>query len=521
MDGRRLEAGTLLRTDICIVGAGPAGITLALELAAWGREVLLLESGGLTPARETQSLLAGDSGGSPFPPLDEARLACLGGTTAAWTGWCRPLDPLDFECRDWVPHSGWPFDAAHLEPFYRRAHGLCGLGDWDYAPSRWADGQVKAVDPGGEIATAVFQLSPRLDFGRAYRGRLAADSRVACLLRATALELEPSPSGDAVRAVRVALPGPKDIRVEAGTFVLAAGGIENPRLLLLSDRRTPAGIGNRHGLVGRFFMEHPYVNSGLLHASAGEGFRFYAPHRPRGTTGLRVSGVFSLPERVIRRERLLNVAVFLRPAWRADAVYRHEAVQAMERLANGLRRGLPPAGSAGDLLQMAGRPDLLARAIGLRLGLRRGAAGSAALRAFTEPVPDPSHRVTLTDQRDPLGRRRVRVEWSPGALELRSLRRAHELLDQGLCRSGRGRLELDLGQGERDWPASLSGACHHIGTTRMHSDPRQGVADPDCRVHGMANLYLAGSSVFPTAGHANPTLTIVALALRLAGALGR
>jgi choline dehydrogenase-like flavoprotein len=127
----------------------------------------------------------------------------------------------------------------------------------------------------------------------------------------------------------------------------------------------------------------------------------------------------------------------------------------------------------------------------------------------------------LMDQRDPLGRRRVRVQWSPGALELRSLRRAHELLDQALRRSGLGRLEPELGGGEVEWPASLSGACHHIGTTRMHSDPRRGVTDPDCRVHGMTNLYLAGSSVFPTAGYANPTLTIVALALRLGEALGR
>jgi len=170
---------------------------------------------------------------------------------------------------------------------------------------------------------------------------------------------------------------------------------------------------------------------------------------------------------------------------------------------------------------MAAQPDLLARAIGLRLGLGRRTPGSATLRAFTEPVPDPGHRVSLTAERDLLGRRRVRVEWRPGELELRSLRRAHELLDQALQRSGLGRVQVDLGEAEGEWPPSLSGACHHMGTTRMHSDAGQGVTDPDGRVHGMANLYVAGSSLFPTAGHANPTLTIVALALRLAEALGR
>ncbi len=483
--------------------------------------MLLLESGGLTPARETQSLLAGDSGDSPFPPLDEARLACLGGAAAAWTGWCRPLDPLDFECRDWVPYSGWPFGASHLEPFYRRAHALCGLGDWDYDPGRWAEGAVRSVDLDGEIVSGLFQLSPRLDFGRAYRGRLAREPRIGCLLRATALELEATASGETVSAVRVALPGAREIRVEAGSFVLAAGGIENPRLLLLSDRCWPGGIGNRHGLVGRFFMEHPYVNSGLLHASASDGLRFYAPHRLGGGEGLVVSGVFTLPESVVRRERLLNAAIFLRPAWRADPLFRSEVVRGMERLADGLRRGYLPAGSISALVAMAARPDLLARVIGLRLGLGRRPKASAALRAFTEPVPDPSHRVTLTAERDPLGRRRVRVEWRPGALELQSLRRVHQLLDQALRRSGLGRLDLAMGEGDADWPESLTGACHHMGTTRMHSDPHQGVTGPDCRVHGMANLYVAGSSLFPTAGHANPTLTIVAMALRLGEALGR
>lgn len=482
--------------------------------------MLLLESGGLAPARDTQSLLAGDRGDSPFPQLDEARLACLGGTSAAWTGWCRPLDPIDFEPRDWVPHSGWPFDAARLEPYYRRAHPLCGLGDFDYRPERWAEGAVRPVALDGDVANGLFHLSPRLDFGKAYRARIAAEPRITCLLRATALELETSPSGDAVSGVRVALPGPREIRVEAATFVLAAGGIENPRLLLLSDRHARGGLGNRHGLVGRYFMEHPYVNSGLLHAESAGAFRFYSPHRLReapgaGAKGAQVTGVFTLPEHVLRRERLLNVAIFLRPAWRADPVFRSVAVRSAERLSTGLRRGVLPADAARALSRMAERPDLVVRAARLRLGLARGPHAAASLRAYTESVPDPRHRVSLTDERDALGRRRVRVEWSPGPLELRSLRRAHELLDQALRRAGQGRVEVRLGVGEDEWPESLSGVCHHIGTTRMHTDPSQGVADADGRVHGVANLYVTGSSVFPTAGHANPTLTIVALALRL------
>jgi choline dehydrogenase-like flavoprotein len=217
---------------------------------------------------------------------------------------------------------------------------------------------------------------------------------VTCLLRRRRWSWN-GPSGEAVSGVLVAL-GAAEIRVEAGTVVLAAGGIENPRLLLLSDRRCPGGIGNGHGLVGRFFMEHPYVNSGLLHAGEAADFRFYSPHRLAGASGLGVTGVFTLPDHVVRRERLLNVAVFLRPAWRVDPVFGSDGVQAAERLMTGLRRGVLPAGAGRAIARMAIRPDQLARAIGLRLGLvRPPGSGEACVRLPSRcptSVPGDAHR---------------------------------------------------------------------------------------------------------------------------------
>jgi choline dehydrogenase-like flavoprotein len=317
------------------------------------------------------------------------------------------------------------------------------------------------------------------------------------LLHATVIGFDTGDGGFAVTGVRVATPR-GELRVEASVVVLAAGGIENARLLLLS------GLGNQRDLVGRFFMEHPYVASGLLHpAGAGRETAFYHRHQEGGT---RISGVFTLREELLRRERLVNAAIFLRARGQGHLVTETEAVHSIEVLAAALRRGAVPPRAGRRLATALARPDRLAFAAALRLGLIGG--GPIGLRAFTEPVPDPANRVTLTDERDRLGRPRVRVAWRMCELERRSLARIHELLDQALRDRGLGGLELRA--------AEPAGVGHHIGTTRMHRDPARGVVDEHCRVHGVANLFLAGSSVFPAAGLANPTLTIIALALRLA-----
>jgi choline dehydrogenase-like flavoprotein len=213
---------------------------------------------------------------------------------------------------------------------------------------------------------------------------------------------------------------------------------------------------------------------------------------------------------------LLNTAIFFRPPGRAHPVFRSEAERAAQALVAGLQRGPLLQGAWPRLLRSARGADRLALAAWLALGF--GAGRRLALRAFTEPVADPRNRVELSAGTDPLGRRLVRVTWTPGELERRSLTRAHELLDQSLRSAGLGRLELDQWPAG-EWHPSLGGACHHMGTTRMHRDPARGVVDEHCRVHGVANLYVAGSSVFPAAGYANPVLTIVALALRLADRL--
>jgi choline dehydrogenase-like flavoprotein len=310
-------------------------------------------------------------------------------------------------------------------------------------------------------------------------------ANVDTFLHANAVELVANEAGSALEGVRVAALGGSTFRVRARCVVLAAGGIENPRLLLASNRVWKAGLGNAADLVGRFFMEHPQLAaSALLPASAELPLGLYRA-RPRGE-GASVA-LLTPSAALLRRERIQSFAALL----------------AGEGALPDLERSL--ARSVHELEAAPGEPT--PRALFL---LNR-----------CEQAPNPASRVRLVEERDALGMARVQLEWrlSPG--DLHSLRRGHELLARELGRTGVGRLQLMFGPGDMDWPADLGGSGHHMGTTRMHADPRQGVVDASCRVHGVANLYVAGSSVFPTCGAAEPTLTLLALAIRLADHLKR
>lgn len=514
-DAREIPTGTRIVADICVVGAGPAGLSVVLDLIGSGLDVCVLEAGGRRPDRATQSLLEGETSFDPAGPLQEARLACLGGTTRVWGGWCRPLDAADFAGRR--DDEGWPFGREHLDPFYRRAHELCGLGPFDYDVGAWCSGGDGALPLPEDLAeTRLFHISPPTRFGHEYRPPLRAAARVRVLLRAVCAELLPEDGSDRVGAARVVTLEGGSFEVTARHYVLAAGGIENARLLLLSDRLDANGLGNASGLVGRYFMEHPYVTAGRLHLEGSDvPLEFYRPHRASRNGGSsRVRGVWiPAPDRV-RADGLLGSAHFPLPSWAPSP--ESEGATALGAIARLLHGGWLPAAGGRHLLRALRDPTgtlgaLYHRLVDPRLG--RWSSEMIRVRSFCEAEPLRSRRVRLSDARDALGRRRIRVEWSPSDLELRSLRRGQELVGRALADAGIGRLECSLGT---DQQPEIETASHHMGTTRMHPDPARGVVDANCRVHGHHNLFIAGSSVFPTAGFANPTLTIVALALRLA-----
>ena len=487
LNANDIDSGAVLETDLCIAGAGAAGISLALQLADSQTSMVVLEGGGERRSELSQGLYDGTCDAPLAGAYPRAsRLRHLGGTTNHWLGACLTLDPIDFTVRDWMPDSGWPFDRSELYPHYLRAAKVLGIGK----------PELKEADPplyDGSIVGLKQVQGRATRFGIEYKEDLAAASNLRVLLHANVVRVGLRADATSVEQLDVAtLPG-KRFSVRAKYFVLALGGIENSRMLLISDDVQSSGVGNGHDLVGRYFMDH--TGFPLAKICVSDRDHTLLEHRPLG------GRVFRLNEETQRRHQLHNCGMLFDLVPEIEDT-RHFLLQdgAWERLAPYLEAsGTQPKSS------------LLGR-------LAKHAAGEDKLfyRRFNlqpEQLPTPNSRVMLGSEEDPFGHRRVHLSWSLPSEMYRTARLTAELFAEDLGRRGLGRVAVDV--------EALEGAIyqpgfHHMGGTRMHTDPRQGVVDSDSRVHGVANLYIAGSSVFPTSGYANPTFTLVALALRLA-----
>jgi choline dehydrogenase-like flavoprotein len=513
-----------LTCDVCVVGAGPAGISVALELAGSGARVCVLEAGADRYDASAQAHYGGEVEGDSYPLLRDTRFSAFGGSTQLWAGWCRPLDPIDFEVRSWVPESGWPFEGSELLPHLARAHELCGLAESEYDPAYWQQrlphGPLPVSDP--DLTTRMFHVSP-LRFGTAYRARLTSLSDVEVVLKAPVLRFHLADTSQRVSAVTLAAPDGRLRRVEAGRFVLATGGVENARLLLLSGDTPERSLGNEHGLVGRYFTEHAFVNPGTFIPSDPEqamGFYFPTPV-PGGMPGAAVRGTFTLRREVLERERLLNAALFFRPSYEASAAFSTAEVRELLEIWEKIRGRGVPGGSFRKAMRAARAPGALATAVWRKIRPTTSEDAKWPLRSFFESAPLRDNVIRLARERDSLGRPRVHVTWRIGEEDLRGVRHTFHVLDRGLRTAGLGHLELAFPDDPDSWRAACEGGKHHMGTTRMHASPAHGVVDGDGLVHGVDNLWIAGSSVFPTVGYANPTLTIVALSVRLGRHLRR
>jgi choline dehydrogenase-like flavoprotein len=507
--------------DLCIVGAGAAGITLALELEATGLRVCLLEGGGSVYEAEAQRLLEGEVVGQAYPALRDTRVGTLGGSTTVWGGWCRPLEALDFEARDWCAAAGWPFGLDELRSWYARAHEICGLAACEYDAERWAGvlGPERILPGDPAFANEIFHIQIR-NFGRHYRELLERSRAIDLVLHApvTRMRLE----GAACTAVEIRTLAGDDLTIRADRFVLAAGGVENPRLLLLSADEPARAPGNAGGLVGRYFTDHAFVDPGtlVLRQPASLGFYRTRPVAPSPRASS-VRGVLSLRREFVERERLMNAAMFFHPRYEAHRVFATVEVQAALTLWNKVNQRAVPGAAWPYVRQALRAPHRLAVAMARKLLVRHGPARRWRMRAEFEIAFRHDNRVMLSDERDRLGRRRVRIEWQVADADIENMRRVTQLFDQAVRQAGVGHLERAFPDAPAAWRQALEAGKHHMGTTRMHVASRHGVVDENGRVHGTSNLFVTGSSVFPSGGYANPTLTIVALAARLGDHLKR
>jgi choline dehydrogenase-like flavoprotein len=534
IDSTGLAKTTNVQTDLCIIGGGIAGISIVREFIGTRVNVCLIESGGHELDAETQALHELRNVGYPTRQNFIARARYFGGTSNLWAGRSMRLDPIDFEPRNWVPNSGWPIAFADVASHYARAENALELPATDQL-----QGRVDRFLSGTGADAALFrdgQLRPKLvtwgrrplRFKKAYLKQLEQSTNVRIYLNANATEIVTSESGGRVNYVAAATLNGNELRIEARNFVLACGGLENPRLLLLSRRTQPKGLGNDHDLVGRYFMEHPRAIVGSIHLAKplGESLLLGTPL----TDGKMQIGVGPSDE-IQRSERLLNSYVSLEP--RLSDI----ALQAYESSANVVKALMHKGHTAGrtkasgnrmseirDLAYLLTPKEVMphfmyryyARLKALTHRFRH--VLDLTIVNFCEQIPRADSRVYLSDTRDRLNLNTLVLDWRIAREETQSLARLQGLLAEQLSRRNGGRLE---GPDLRETTPSYTDASHHIGTTRMSADPRLGVVDPSARVHGVSNLFLAGSSVFPTAGSANPTLTIVALALRLADHLKR
>jgi len=514
IDANVMPRDSELDTDICIIGAGAAGITFAMEWAGSPFRVCLLESGSFDLDSDTQELYRGTVADGHALPLDQMRLRYFGGSTNHWSGRCRPLDEMDFQERPWIPFSGWPIDKAHLAPYYRKAETYCQMREFDYevAPALFDNPLAASAET---LQLGAFQYSAPTHFGTVYRNQVIGASNTTVCLNANVTEIVAAENGAQIERLAVATLHGNRFSVRANMYILATGGIENARLLLASNSRIPGGLGNGNDLVGRFFSDHPTI------WEAGWIF-FSEPKQALGnfirinSEGRETAPFFCPSPEVQEREAILNCGFDFR-----SNPFSSPGASSFKVLGRELSKGKVPDG----FFQHVGRVVTDLKGVGSsawatifpdNAPIEVDPRHAFLVRYWGEPAPNPDSRVTLGADRDKLGMPKVQLDWRMNDLDRHTFARTLDLLGLELGRTGVGRFRIGVGQEVSEVFDQFVSAEHAMGTTRMHKELDKGVVDADCRVHGIGNLYVAGSSVFPSSGHANPTLTLVAMAIRLA-----
>ena len=527
LNAQKLADGSEIAADVCIVGAGAAGITLAQALEPSGAKICLLESGGLNIEEDVQALYDVDNTGYPIRENFMSRVRYFGGSCNLWAGRSMRMSPIDFEVRDWVPNSGWPIDYAQIDPWYVRAEQflrlplhnkftdigqVAGIGDQEKALLGSAD---------SEPAIATWASKP-MRFGKTFKRDLKRSKNIDVYLNANVTEIVPAENSAAVTQLLVKTMDQRQMVVKARFFVLATGGLENARLLLASTARHDSGVGNEFDQVGRYFLDHPRSIYGRIRVN--ESVRLpYLTGIPL-TTGKIQFGI-AASEAYQRANGLLNCYASLEPELSEFAQTQYgrsiNVIKVLSRRGHaGSRFRLADVDTTNvrDLIYYLTPKEIMPQFLYKPYALlkqavrKRRSIQNLSVINYCEQVPDPESRVTLGADTDALGMRKLQLHWRVGDEVRQSVAHLHEVLARLVQVHGVGELHSDA---EELRDIRFSDASHHIGTTRMSNTPRSGVVDSDCRVHGVENLFVCGSSVFPTGGYANPTLTIIALTLRL------
>lgn len=552
------DDNSIIVADLVIVGAGPAGLTIAIECAGTGRKVLVVESGLELETSQHAELNAVENIGelqseaqvnkriefhgpqaqlwSPQIQPFGVRCRALGGSTHAWAGKSAPFDVIDFKLRPWVPYSGWPVNHGEIAPYLLRAAEVLNLSPKAPPQNFDAEGLHSFY---WQFARSRVDKLDVMRFGSEVMAR--RPDNVNILLDASVTHVGLNADGTHFSYLDVASMRGKRARIEAKLCVLAASGIENARLLLASNDVHARGIGNHADVVGRYLMDHAAARVGRFSTDEmivpAKLFGFFGVHH-KSRAHMFMHGL-ALTQEKQEQEQLLNAAVYFSTERAPDDPW--DALKKLLRWKS--------TSFNRDLLSVVTGSGFLARGIGMKVlsdnrtpqlvkdfvintairlspnivadefqsrGLPHKLSG-LRMEAICEQVPNPESRVTLSPRKDRFGTPLARVDWRINEAERRTLLRIAELSRTALVSQGLPAPTLeDWARERRPEDIVIIDMAHTLGTTRMSNDPKAGVVDRNCKVHGLPNLYVAGGSVFPTSGHANPTLMIIAFAIRLA-----
>jgi choline dehydrogenase-like flavoprotein len=531
VDGSTLQSGVVKEHELCVIGSGIAGIILALELTRSYRDICIIESGGWKPDNDTQALYALDSVGFPIREHYQSRIRYFGGSCNIWAGRAMIYNETDLLPRPWLNGASWPIHFAELERYYAAAARILKLPSYEkIKPETWrprlSDFETILVENANfKTNVSVFAKAPaRFGYKTKYYKTVKNSENITLYFNSNVVNLELDASLSRVERVEVACLSGASYAIKTRTVVLACGGLENTRLLMASNRQIPQGIGNEHGQLGRYYMDHPRAVYGRVKLTKKVKLDHFLGMPVAG--GKMQLGI-GLSDRIQAGEGLLNNYLTLEPCYSIGSVELYAAfVKLMKRL---LRKGYsgnrfdfknPEIAEVPEMIYLLTPKELLPHFIYYTYYKYSRLAKKVFTRlshlsivSYSEQEPISESRVYLGTEKDKLGMPKLVLDWKVSDRSLKSSLRLMALVDEHFRRQEAGFVDEDLAAIKQ---LPYTDASHHLGTTRMSSDSKSGVVDANCRVHGIDNLYVTGSSVFPTAGHANPTLTIAAMSLRLA-----
>ena len=463
--------------DICLCGAGPAGITIARVLAKKGKKVAIFEGGGLEYSELSQDQYKGKSIGLQYwDGVYTARLRFFGGTSNHWAGRCAFFDKVDFEQRDYYGLPGWPITREEVFQYFDAACSVLDISREGFQSS-----QVEKWK-GENFRFSESTQSPPTRFGQKYYQELKDSSNIDVYINANLTNISLDDDHNAVTSLEIKNYDKKQFLFSANNYVIALGAIENARVLLNCDKQVQGGIGNQNGMVGRCFMEHLNVEMGKFVADDSSIWQ-------KGGIQLNPS------EDMVRRLQIGNAVL---------AFERHStpiSYGRLKQLKQTLRELVCKSDVATDLTRNI---------------LDFDCPGDGVITTMIEQTPNLDSRVSLGSEKDMFGMRRVKLDWQLNDNDKKTIRTLGLEAAKEMARHGSARVKLEnfILDSTKDI-RNVDGHAHQMGTTRMSEDPKYGVVNKNLQIHGFKNIFVAGSSVFPTAGGSNPTLNLVMLAERL------